>query len=283
MSHCQAALLLDRGALRVTGADAAKFLQGIITSDLDKTEDGGAVHAALLTPQGKILFDFFVVADDGGFLIEAAKDTLPELSTRLGFYRLRAAVEIAEVPDLQVAAVWDGTADLPEGATSFADPRLAALGTRILLPKGSTIGGCDESGAGAYHAHRIRLGVPEGGRDFALGDSFPHEALFDQLNGVDFEKGCFVGQEVVSRMQHRGTTRKRVVPVEGDAPLESGTEVRAGDLPIGRIGSVDGQFGLALLRLDRAADASAKGTKLTAGETAITLHKPAFAQFDVPA
>ena len=180
MSHCQAALLLDRGALRVTGADAAKFLQGIITSDLDKTEDGGAVHAALLTPQGKILFDFFVVADDGGFLIEAAKDTLPELSTRLGFYRLRAVVEIAEVPDLQVAAVWDGTADLPEGATSFADPRLAALGTRILLPKGSTIGGCDDG---------IDGGDGGGGGDIVEDDCGDCLYSVDDGNGDDDEGG----------------------------------------------------------------------------------------------
>ena len=284
MSHCQAALLSDRGVLRVTGADARTFLQGIITSDLDKVEDGVAIHAGLLSPQGKILFDFFVVADGGGFLVEGAKDTLGALSKRLAFYRLRAAVEIGEASDLHVAAVWDGADNMPDGAIAFADPRLAALGTRVLLPEARALAAlsCTDAGESAYHAHRIRLGVPEGGRDYALGDTFPHEALLDQLNGVDFAKGCFVGQEVVSRMQHRGTTRKRIVPVEGDAPLHSGDEVRAGDLSIGRIGSVDGQFGLALLRLDRAGDAAAKGTKLMAGDAAITLHQPSFAQFDVP-
>ena len=115
-----------------------------------------------------------------------------------------------------------------------------------------------------------------------LGDTFPHEALFDQLNGVDFKKGCFVGQEVVARMEHRGTTRKRIVPVEGDAPLETGVEVEAGGLPIGPIGSVDGIYGLALLRLDRAEEAAVQGKPLTAGGVTITLHRPAFAQFDVP-
>jgi folate-binding protein YgfZ len=285
MSHCQATRLFDRGVLRVRGVDARKFLQGVITNNLDKAEEGTAVHTGLLSPQGKILFDFFVVPHGGDILIEAAKDTLAELAKRLGFYRLRALVEIAEAPEYDVAAVWDGTPTLPEEAIAFADPRLQALGMRVLLPDGAAISrlACAEASENAYHARRIMLGVPEGGRDYALGDTFPHEALFDQLNGVDFKKGCFVGQEVVSRMEHRGTTRKRVVPVEGDGPLLSGTEVKAGDLPLGTIGSVAGTRGLALLRLDRAADAASKGTALTAGDATITLSRPAFAGFEMPA
>ncbi len=285
MSHCQATRLSDRGVLRVRGADARKFLQGVITNNLDKAEEGAAVHTGLLSPQGKILFDFFVVPHGGDILIEAAKDTLAELAKRLGFYRLRAQVEIAEAPEYDVAAVWDGTPTLPDEAIAFDDPRLQALGMRVLLPDGAAISrlACAEASEDAYHARRIMLGVPEGGRDYALGDTFPHEALFDQLNGVDFKKGCFVGQEVVSRMEHRGTTRKRVVPVEGDGPLLSGTEVKAGGLPLGTIGSVAGTRGLALLRLDRAADAASKGTALTAGDATITLSRPAFAGFEMPA
>jgi folate-binding protein YgfZ len=285
MSHCQATRLSDRGVLRVSGADARKFLQGVITNNLDKAEEGAAVHTGLLSPQGKILFDFFVVPHGGDILIEAAKDTLAELTKRLGFYRLRAQVEIAEASEYDVAAVWDGTPTLSEEAIAFADPRLSALGMRVLLPVGGAISrlACAEASEDVYHARRIMLGVPEGGRDYVLGDTFPHEALFDQLNGVDFKKGCFVGQEVVSRMEHRGTTRKRVVPVEGDGPLLSGTEVKAGDLPLGTIGSVAGTRGLALLRLDRAADATSKGTALTAGDATITLSRPAFAGFEIPA
>jgi tRNA-modifying protein YgfZ len=284
MSHCQAALLPDRGVLRVTGTDAHKLLQGIVTNDIDKAKDGSAIHAGLLSPQGKILFDFFVLPHDGGFLIEAPKDTLPELTKRLGFYRLRAQVEIAEAPEFVVAALWDGTPELPQGALSFPDPRLPELGSRALLPAGVVSDlNCAESSADSYHARRIALGVPEGGRDYDFGDTFPHEALFDHLNGVDFKKGCFVGQEVVSRMQHRGTTRKRVVPVEGDAPLQSRTEVKAGDLPLGTVGSVSGIHGLALLRLDRAEDATSKGTALTCGEATVKLRRPSFAAFDVPA
>jgi len=284
MSHCQATFLLDRAVLRVAGAEAHKLLQGVITNDLDKAKDGAAIHAGLLTPQGKILFDFFLVAEGDGFLIEAAKDKVAELVKRLGFYKLRAQVEIAEAPEFTVAVAWGGAPDVPEGALDFADPRLPEMGTRVLLPAGADIAalGCAETREGDYHAMRIKLGVPEGGRDYAFGDTFPHEALFDQLNGVDFKKGCFVGQEVVARMQHRGTTRKRVVPVEGDAPLKSGAEIDAAGLPVGPIGSVAGAFGLALLRLDRAEEAAAQGKTLTADGVTITLHRPAFAQFDVP-
>ena len=284
MGHCRAVLLADRSVLRVAGTDAHKLLQGVITNDLDKAQGGLAIHAGLLTPQGKILFDFFVVADGDGFLIEIARDQAGALVKRLGFYRLRAQVEISEEPSLHVAAAWGGEPTLPEGTIAYADPRLPELGVRVLLPASETVAslGCTEATEADYHALRIRLGVPEGGRDYAFGEAFPHDALFDQLNGVDFKKGCFVGQEVVARMQHRGTARKRVVPVKGDAPLEAGASVEAGGLPIGPIGSVDGAFGLALLRLDRVEEALDRDMPLMAGDVKITLLRPAFARFAIP-
>ena len=290
MSHreetpCRVSLLADRGVLRVTGADAKTFLQGLLTNDMGKTESGNAIHAGLLSPQGKILFDFFVVPSGGGYVIDAPKDTLGELAKRLSFYRLRADVAIEEAPEFAVAALWNGALAPPAGAIVYADPRLAELGMRVLLPDGISVDdlACATAPTEDYHAHRIALGVPQGGRDYAYGDAFPHEALFDQLNGVDFKKGCYVGQEVVSRMEHRGTARKRIVPIAGNAALESGIEIMAGDLPAGEIGSVDGTRGLALLRLDRAAKAEAQGIPLRAGETTITLHLPAFATFELPA
>jgi folate-binding protein YgfZ len=284
MSHCRAALLPDRSVLRVTGPDAHKLLQGVITNNLDRTQDGAAIHAGLLSPQGKILFDFFALAAGDGFLLEVAREKAAELAKRLGFYRLRAKVDITEAPEFTVAVAWGGEARPPAGAIVYADPRLAELGIRLLLPSGKNVAdlGCEPASEEDYHALRIKLGVPEGGRDYVFGDAFPHDALFDQLKGVDFKKGCFVGQEVVSRMQHRGTARKRIVPVEGDAPLTSGAEIEAGGLPIGPIGSVDGVSGLALVRLDRVEDAVAKGEPLMAGETHITLRRPSFATFDVP-
>jgi len=205
---------------------------------------------------------------------------------RLGFYRLRAEVEIAEGPAFTVAAAWGEPARLPDGALAHADPRLPALGERILLPAGTSLGnlGCRPAGEDEYHAHRIALGVPEGGRDYAFGDAFPHEAMFDQLAGVDFNKGCFVGQEVVSRMEHRGTARKRIFGVEGEGQLPMpGTEIMAGSMAIGTLGTVKGNFGLALLRLDRAEEAKAAGTPLRAGKVTIAVRIPAWARFKSPA
>jgi folate-binding protein YgfZ len=285
MGHCQAALLTDRAVLRVTGADARKFLQGMLTNDVDKLADGQAMYAGLLAPQGKILFDLFVIASRGDFLIDVAKDRLTELIKRLGFYRLRSEVEMREDPDLTVAAAWGDCPRLPQGATVYVDPRLAALGWRVLLPDGTNASelGCASTREADYHVMRIELGVPEGGRDYSYGDTFPHEALFDQLNGVDFKKGCYVGQELVSRMEHRGLARKRIVPIEGEAKLPpSGTEITAGDVPIGTLGSSSGASGLALVRLDRAEEALAKGDSLKAGGVKITLRQPEFARFSVP-
>ena len=286
MGQCHASLLPSRAVLRIGGADARKFLQGLVTNDIDKAQGAAAVHTGLLNPQGKIVFDFFAVPDGDGFLIDVAEDKAAELMKRLGFYRLRAAVEIAAAPSLAVAAAWGGPPPrLPEGPIAYADPRLPELGFRLLVPKATNAAdlGCEPSGEADYQALRISLGVPEGGRDYAFGDAFPHEALFDQLNGVDFKKGCYVGQEVVSRMEHRGTARKRIVPVEGVSALPvSGTSIEAGGVPIGTLGSVSGAAGLGLIRLDRAEEALAQAKTLTAGGVKIALRRPAFARFAVP-
>ena len=292
MSQCSVAPLPDRAVLRVTGPAARGFLQGLITNNVDKVRDGKSIHAGLLTPQGKILFDFFVVATGDGFLLETAKAKASELAQRLGFYKLRAEVEIAEDPSFTVAASWGEPPELPKGVVAFADPRLPELGLRLLIPSDASasdtsVSDASVSGLGCavvteddYHARRIELGVPEGGRDYAFGDAFPHEALFDRLAGVDFTKGCFIGQEVVSRMEHRGTARKRIVGVEGEGPLPAiGAEITAGDSLIGRLGSVSGASGLALLRLDRAEEAKARGDRLRAGDIAIALRIPAWARF----
>jgi tRNA-modifying protein YgfZ len=286
MSHCHASLLPSRAVLVVGGTDAGKFLQGLITNDIGKVQGAHAIHAGLLSPQGKILFDFFVVAEGDRFLVEVARDKAEELSKRLAFYRLRAAVEIDQDPSRQVAACWGDIPKQPVGAIVYADPRLPALGYRIIMNKEAELAelGCAVATEKDYHAFRIGLGVPEGGRDYAFGDTFPHEALFDQLGGVDFEKGCFIGQEVVSRMEHRGTARKRIVPVESRMPLPApGTNIEAGGMEIGTLGSVSGSSGLALVRLDRVEDALARGQGITADGKSIVLRRPAFARFAVPA
>lgn len=289
----QIAVLEDRGVVSVAGADAEKLLAGLITNEMALLADAPALYAALLTPQGKILFDFIVVKAEGGFLLDTMRDHAGALAKRVSMYKLRAAVEIRDVSEsLVVAAAWGGapvsTVKIP-GAYVVEDPRLPALGQRIIVDARSADAALAATGgalvpADAYHAHRIALGVPEGGRDFVFSDTFPHEALLDQLHGVSFTKGCFVGQEVVSRMQHRGTARKRVVPVTGDQPLPVGPlPVLAGTVEIGCLGSAAGTRGLALLRLDRVAQAQRDGVAVTAGGVALRVELPAFATFRIEA
>ena len=285
MTACKITALADRTVIEISGADAGTFLQGLITNDIEQARDGAAIHAALLTPQGKILFDFLVVARDEGYLLDCRREIAAELIKRLTFYRLRANVEITDRSDaMSVYAIWgDEPSEIKEGIL-YGDPRVAALGHRLiaLSAKNALAAWCNEAPAEIYHAHRIALGVPEGGLDYPFSDTFPHEADYDQLGGVDFAKGCFVGQEVVSRMEHRGTARKRIVPVTGAAALTSGAEITANGSTIGSVASVAGDKALALIRLDRADKALEAGNALQADGVALTLVQPAWATFTVP-
>jgi tRNA-modifying protein YgfZ len=280
--------LADRGVVRVSGEDAKAFLDGLVTCDLDRVSPAQPRFGALLTPQGKILFDFilFQAPPDigGGYYLDALRVHAPDLAKRLGFYRLRAKVAIEDLSDtLAVVAGWDAPRPADEAGLVAGDPRLADLGWRAIVAAADAAEFAADP-AGAYHARRIALGVPEGGRDFLFGDAFPHEALMDQLQGVDFDKGCYVGQEVVSRMQHRGTARTRIVPAlyEGGFAAEAGVEVMAGDKVLGRTGTGAEGRGLLVIRLDRAADALSAGETIRAGGIPVTLEKPAWIGFPVP-
>jgi folate-binding protein YgfZ len=285
-----AALLPDRGVVKVAGDDARKFLNGIITADLAKVTPEAPCYAALLTPQGKIIADFIVVEataeDGGGFFLDCPVALASALVERLKFYKLRAKVTVEELP-LGVLAAWNG-GGTTENGLCYADPRLPALGMRCILPPDAAAEVAAELGATLaaaedYEAHRIALGVPRGGLDFTYNDAFPHEADMDQLNGVDFAKGCYVGQEVVSRVEHRGTARSRVVPVAyDDSAPEAGASVEAGDKTVGTMGSAAKGRGLALLRLDRVGEAMAEGKPLIAGGVALRPLKPDWARFAFP-
>jgi folate-binding protein YgfZ len=340
--------LTDRGVVRVKGAEAKTFLDGLFTCDIDRIAPGRPRFGALLTPQGKILFDFIVFAAPeeagGGYWLDVLKVYAPDLVKRLTFYKLRAKVEVEDVSGtFSVVAGWDDAPKPDDIGLAAPDPRLPALGWRAILvaiappenasprlrgegfrplvgPEASEaqrsggegasqdetlpdtpphpdcsrrLGLSPHAGRGVtapeasekdYHAHRIALGVPEGGKDLLWNDAFPHEALMDQLHGVDFDKGCYVGQEVVSRMQHRGTARTRIVPIvylDGFV-AEPGVEVTAGDRTIGKTGTGANGRGLAMIRLDRAADALAAGETLCAGGLPVRLEKPEWIGFAFP-
>jgi tRNA-modifying protein YgfZ len=277
-----AAILPGRSLLEVAGEERAGFLQGLVTNDVAGLGAGEACFAGLLSPQGKILFDFFVIGTGEAILLDCPAAVAADLLKRLTFYKLRAKVTLADVSDKwRVAAAWgEGAGDALKASASvaFQDPRLAALGFRGLIEAGEAARfGAESAG---YDAMRIAAAVPEGGRDYAYGDTFPHEACFDMLRGVSFTKGCFVGQEVVSRMEHRGTARTRVLAVSADAPLpEGGADILAEGFAVGRLGSVAGTRGIALARLDRVGEALAKGAAFSAGGVAVTLSVPAWASY----
>ena len=261
------AFLDDRGIVEVEGSDARALLQRLVTSDVMALSPGQARYAALLSPQGKIAVDFLIVdaTPEGGpdrFLLDCPVALAPGLAKTLTMYRLRAAVRIADLSaGLGVTAHW------PDGPGS-RDPRHPALGARTIGSRGA-----DEPATRlAYEAHRIALGVPDGGRDFAYGDAFPHDANLDRLGGVDFGKGCYVGQEVVSRVHHRGTARKRIVPVTfaGAAPAP-GSDITVGEIAIGTMGTSLAGRGLATVRTDRAAEAAALGAPVLSGGVHLSL------------
>jgi folate-binding protein YgfZ len=274
--------LPDRSIIEVAGADAEALLDGLLTNSLPRFGDAGAIHTALLSPQGKILFDFFLFRTATGFLIDVAKASAADLVKRLSFYRLRADATFTDrSDDLLAAALWPASGAPPGGVISAPDPRHPDLGLRLILPPARLAEIPAETvDVAAYEAHRIALGIPSAGTDYALGDAFPHEALYDQLGSVDFKKGCFIGQEVVSRMQHRGTARKRTVRVHLSEAVAAGTEVTAGDAVIGTIGSATAETAIALLRLDRAAEARQAGMSLAAGPATVTLDFPDWLHLD---
>ncbi|MET1414071.1 folate-binding protein [Roseibium sp. HPY-6] len=290
MPTVKTAHLSDRSLIRVAGEEAHHFLQNLVTADLEDTDANGASSAALLTPQGKILFDFLIYKVPDGYLLDAPASTANDLLKRLTFYRLRSKVELELLGDnTGVHAVWDGTVSANGAQLQVADPRLPDLGERAVGPADlfNAKGTVEMVGLEDYDAHRIASGVPEGLKDYAYSDIFPHDADLDQLGGVSFTKGCYVGQEVVSRVQHRGTARKRFVLVEASSALPvKGTPVMAGGKSIGELGSAtagDGRnIGLALLRLDKAAQAKDNGTPFHCGDTEIQIRVPSWATFALP-
>ena len=260
----------DRAVLGLEGAETETFLHNLVTVDILGLAQGAARYAALLSPQGKILFDFFVVKTAEGYLLDCAASQLEELTKRLMFYRLRAKITISERKDLEVGV----SPERPQGMTAYADPRTSLIGWRVIADKGTL-----PMGTG-YDAARIALGLGDSDGDIGSSELFPHEANFDQMGAVSFSKGCYIGQEVVSRMEHRATARSRILPVtlDGAAPPR-GAAIKSGDRIIGSVLSSAGNTALALLRLDRLAETT---QPLLTEAVRVHVHKPAWIKYDVP-
>ena len=282
----------ERGIVAVSGDDAGGFLQGLITNDIERVSPDTAIYAALLTPQGKFLHDFFIVEYQGRFLLDCAASGIPDLLKRLTMYRMRSKVEIADESDkwsvgvmLESKAVDNDEAQPPGAAktrfdgVSYIDPRHARMGERTIrkidsddtFPTDTARLGKNRK---AYDALRISLGIPDTGTDLIADKSMPLESGLDELHGVDLNKGCYVGQEVTARMKHRNLVKKRLFPVAIGGNVSAGTVVKSGDVDAGEIRSVTDGRAIALLRLDLVE----KGG-LTADGATVTPEKPDWAEF----
>jgi len=303
MSESAYAMLESRAALAVAGPDRVAFLQGLVSTDVAAVSETAAIHAAFLTAQGKYLHDFFIAALGDGFVLDCEAARAEDLKKRLSIYRLRSKVTIEARPDLAVAAAFGagaaealglagkaGAARRLGGGVAFVDPRLAEAGARAVLPAdtaaatlksaGLAAGGVAAGGAAAYERLRLSLGLPDGSRDLVPEKSILLENGFDELNGVDWDKGCFLGQELTARTHYRGLVKKRLMPVEIDGPLpDPGAPVMLDGKEAGEMRSGADTLGLALLRLEAVERAARGDAALTAGEARLTPRKPGWAAF----
>jgi folate-binding protein YgfZ len=271
-----AAYLKERRFLRISGEDAENFLQNLITTDIVSMGVGEARPGALLTPQGKILFDFVIWRDESGFILETDAPQLDALLRRLTMYKLRAVVTLENLPDEGATVIW-GDVSTGDGAI---DGRFGKAGIPLARVRGAVNGIAAD---GDYDSLRVKAGIAASGFDFALQDAFPHDVLMDLNGGLSFRKGCYVGQEVVSRMQHRGTARRRLVHVSAATELPAtGTEISAGGKPVGALGTVCGRSGLAIVRTDRVGAALAAGVPVLAGDTPVTMTLPTWSGLAFP-
>ncbi|MDX2113111.1 MAG: folate-binding protein [Alphaproteobacteria bacterium] len=258
-----------RSCLHITGEDAAGFLQGLISNDIRKAGQGALIYAAMLSPQGKFLHDFFITAHEGGFLVDIDGARAADFKKRLMLYRLRSKVEIGALPH-QVVAGWGGE-PTPPHVLAFSDPRLPLLGWRSYEPSVAPASAHEAD----YHKHRIGLGVPDGAQDLLAEKSFLLEWGIDQLHGVDYQKGCYVGQEVTARTHYRGQVKKAPHIVTADRSLPAaGAIIYCGEKEAGELRSSSGSQGLALLRLEEVSAAAASGMPLRAGDVVLSTRLP---------
>lgn len=275
----KSANLENRALVLVTGAEAEKFLQAVITTDLDSLGADELKPGALLTPQGKIMFDFLVSRVENGLRLDMPEEIAEGLMKRLMLYRLRSKAEITQSSESLIAVSWQNDSASSQSDSSKRDLRFPeSLNVRRHYGQQ-----CDENNIEGWTQLRIANGIAEGSNDFAYNDLFPHDANFDQIGGVSFTKGCFIGQEVVSRMQHRGTARRRAMVATATSPLpEKGTALTVGAREIGNLGETCGNQAIAFVRIDRVQDALDSQTPIMAGEVEVSLTIPPTAKYTMP-
>ncbi len=289
MDHRSYIALADRGVLRVCGPDARSYLQALVSNDMDKVVAGRAIYAALLTPQGKYLHDFFISALDDALLFDCEGGRAEDLARRLTFYRLRAEARIESLSESHGVFALIGD-DLPDGGAFaggvvFHDPRIEAIGARAILPRDGAAAALEEAGFTAapsqdYDRLRLSHGLPDGSRDILIEKGFLLENGIDDLNGVDYEKGCYIGQELTARTKHRASIRKRLLRVDIDGPLPpTGAPVMLGDKQAGEMRSGFEGIGLAMLRLEMIDQAATSGEPLLCADATLTPVKPDWARF----
>jgi folate-binding protein YgfZ len=275
-----ASLLEDRSVIAIKGAEARSFLQGLISNDMAACAPGKGIYAALLTPQGKVLFEFFVTEHDGRFLLDCAAVRAPELVKRLTFYRLRAKIDIALAVELRTAALWNGAVEAPaiSGIAAFPDPRLPALGLRLIGPLPLVQTAMAGAELASYRRYALKLGVPDSA-DVPPDSVFALDAGLEELGGVDFKKGCYVGQEVTARMKHRASARRRflIAEIEGDLP-PPGTKLEVSGREVGTLATGTDGRALALVRLDRVSEADSAQEDITAMGQKVRLRRPSWLQ-----
>ncbi len=289
-------LLSSRGVLSVSGDDQVAFLQGLVSNDVRSAAPDRVLFSAFLTPQGKYLHDFFIVHHGGSLLLECEAERSADLLKRLKIFRLRSKVDLADAGNAFTAAAvlahdaptLFGLPDRPGsavpwgGGIAYVDPRLAAMGVRVLLPRDraeSELRALGLEPAGIDHYERLRLaqGVPDGSRDVAVEKATLLESNFDELNAIAWDKGCYMGQELTARTKYRGLVKRRLVPVDIDGPIPpSGTAITADGREVGEMRSALEAYGLAVLRLDILEDLR---EPLTAGECRLRPRKPEWAAF----